>query len=139
MDVLQPILPKSQCKEFNSTLRKLRHRLGPLRDLDVMIDLAGAKPARAAMKPAADWTIRLLNQQRERQREKAGKKIDIGKMLSRLEGWQAVRAEMLASALAVDSLLAESLHLQLDAFHRACRWCFGAACCRGNCRAARSA
>jgi CHAD domain-containing protein len=120
LNVLQPILSKPRRHEFNAMLRKLRRQLGPMRDLDVMIDLVGAASSRAGKigrkDPALKWVSHHLNQQREKHQAKAKKKVDAEKVKTKLDVWLPVRAEMLTANRAIDSLLAESLHLQLDAF-----------------------
>src|SRR4051812_26428693 len=38
LDLLEPVLSAQQRKPFGQVLKKLRRQLGPLRDLDVMLD-----------------------------------------------------------------------------------------------------
>src|SRR5690242_18171024 len=55
MGLLEPVLSNNHRKSFEKVLKKLRRRLGPLRDLDVMIENLAkleSKPAHAA---AATW------------------------------------------------------------------------------------
>jgi CHAD domain-containing protein len=115
LHVLKPILSKPRRHEFAGTLRRLRRRLGSLRDLDVMIDqLTAVHAPRSQL--AIEWARRHLDLQRDEQRIKTEKKIAPAKLLTKLTGWGDVRQDIIDGRQAIDSLLAESLHLQLDAF-----------------------
>jgi CHAD domain-containing protein len=115
VDVLEPVLSGDNRKSFRKVLRQLRRRLGPLRDTDVMLhhlaDIAGSR-----LRPASEWISERLKQRRETLRKNAAKKITPAKMLARLGSWWGVREELAECHQAVDTLLAESVHLQLDAF-----------------------
>lgn len=116
IDLVGPCLTDDHRKSLNKRLKNLRRRLGPLRDLDVMIghleELAG-KPAHAQ---AATWLRDHLARLRELKREESRKEAAPADILSKLGAWWPVRQEILDAREAIDSLLAESLHLQLDAF-----------------------
>jgi CHAD domain-containing protein len=115
MDVLRPVLSGDNRKSFEKVLRQLRRRLGPLRDTDVMLGhLAGVGGTRLG--PASEWISEHLKQRREELRKTAVSKITPAKMLARLGNWWGVREELGECHQAVDTLLAESVHLQLDAF-----------------------
>jgi CHAD domain-containing protein len=115
VEVLRPVLSGDNRKSFEKVLRQLRRRLGPLRDTDVMLghlsDVAGTRH-----RPASDWISDHLKQRREELRKTAVRKITPAKMLARLGSWWGVREELAECHQAVDTLLAESVHLQLDAF-----------------------
>lgn len=115
LDVLQPILSPDHRKPFGQVLRKLRRRLGPLRDVDVMIDHLNHL-AIGRLRPAGVWLIDHLKIDRDGMRKAAARKIAPPKILARLGSWWGVREELAESHRAVDTLLGESLHLQLDAF-----------------------
>lgn len=112
MDLLQPVLSDNHREPFEKALKKLRKRLGPLRDLDVMIErLAGM-----SSKAAAQWLCDELVRAREKEREKANRKALPSDVLAKLASWWAVRDEIVEARDAVDSLISESLHLQFDGF-----------------------
>ena len=47
LDLLKPVLSDEHLKPFSKVLKKFRRRLGPMRDLDVMIEHLGEiKPSR---------------------------------------------------------------------------------------------
>jgi CHAD domain-containing protein len=115
VDVLKPVLSGDNRKSFEKVLRQLRRRLGPLRDIDVMIGhLSDVKGAR--LRPARAWIGDRSKNRRDELRKTALKKITPAKMLARLGSWWGVREELAECHQAVDTLLAESVHLQLDAF-----------------------
>jgi CHAD domain-containing protein len=115
IDVLQPILSSDHRKPFGKILRKLRRQLGPLRDLDVMLDhLEHLGTSRS--NDARRWVIEHLESDRDELRKRTTSKMDPPKILARLGAWWGVREELAECRDAVDVLLAESLHLQLDAF-----------------------
>ncbi len=115
-DLLRPVLSDQHRKPFLATLRKLRRQLGPLRDADVMIAHLRKLSAIPRFRPAADWLIDRLAVQRESLHDQISAKIKIPAIMGKLGAWWAVRRELLDAAAAVDQLLADSLHAQLDAF-----------------------
>src|SRR5436190_10126866 len=116
LDLLKPVVSKGGRKPFAQVLKRLRRRLGPLRDLDVMLghleDLS--KSPRHAT--AAKWLAERLLLCRQDERKRAGRKASVVKTLGRLGAWWGLREEVAEAREAVGSLLAESVHLQLDAF-----------------------
>lgn len=116
MGLLEPVLSDDHRKPLEKVLKKLRRRLGPLRDLDVMIGHLAELSAHASHAAAATWLGNHLTAQRDREREQARKKTAPADVLSKLGTWWAVRHEILEARDAIDTLLSQSLHLQLDAF-----------------------
>lgn len=116
MDLQRFVLSDDHRKPFEKALKKLRKRLGPLRDLDVMIEHLDELSSNVSHGPATNWLRDRLTHQRDDAREKAGKDAAPADMLAKIGAWWAVREEIVEAREAIDSLLAESLHLQLDAF-----------------------
>ena len=116
LHLAQPVLSDEHRKPFAKVLRKLRRRLGPLRDSDVMIEHLDELATHRRHGPAAVWLRDRQIRERDRQREKSRKRTDAADELARLAAWPAVRREIVEAGDAIDTLLAESLHLQLDAF-----------------------
>jgi CHAD domain-containing protein len=117
LDLMKPVLSKRPRRKLGKILRKLRRRLGPLRDADVMIDhLQDLGDASAQHAPAAAWLARRLTSERDALRKKASKGKRPPAVVAKLSAWEPVRSEIETAREALDSLLAESLHLQLDAF-----------------------
>ncbi|HZL38390.1 MAG TPA: CHAD domain-containing protein [Tepidisphaeraceae bacterium] len=116
LDLLKPVLSDEQRKPFAVVLRKLRRRLGPLRDLDVMIGHLAELRGAHAHGGAVQWLGDRLRARREAQREAIPGKRAHSRVLARLGTWWGLREEVAEAREAADSLLAQSLHLQLDAF-----------------------
>jgi CHAD domain-containing protein len=117
LDLMKPVLSKRPRRKLGRILRKLRRRLGPLRDADVMIDhLQDFGESSAQHAPAAAWLARRLGEERESLRQKTSKGKRPATVIAKLGAWEPVRCEIETAREALDSLLAESLHLQLDAF-----------------------
>lgn len=117
LDLMKPVLAKRPRRAFGRLMRRLRRRLGPLRDADVMIEHLqeiGAEDAR--FKPAVAWLSERLCRERETLRRQSAKRRPSSAVVAKLDSWQSVRGDVLDAHEAIDSLLAESLHLQLDAF-----------------------
>lgn len=116
MGLLQAVLSDHHRKSFEKVLKKLRRRLGPLRDLDVMIGHLGRIESHPAHGRAASWLKQQLETQRDTERSSAKEKSSSADTLAKLGAWWHVREEVEEAREAIDSLLAQSLHLQLDAF-----------------------
>ena len=116
LDLMKVVLGKRHRRRLGRVLRNLRRRLGPLRDSDVMLEHLQdfAKDGRHAH--AIAWMTERLTDERNRLRLRSAKGKPAADVVGRLAAWAPVRDEILAAREAVDSLLAESLHLQLDAF-----------------------
>ena len=114
LDVLKPILGGEHRKSFGRVLRKLRRRLGPLRDLDVMLGHLESFPARHRV--GVVWLGERLKARRDELRRSALRQISPPKLLGRLGAWWGVREELVGGQASIDTLLAESLHGQLNAF-----------------------
>jgi CHAD domain-containing protein len=116
LDLLKPVLLKESSEPFATVLKKLRRRLGPMRDQDVMLEHLTELMEMSQYSAAAQWLSARLEEERVVEREKAAGKSTPASVLSRLGTWWGLREEVAEAKEAVGSLLAESLHLQLDAF-----------------------
>jgi CHAD domain-containing protein len=116
IDLFRPVLSVEHRRPFRRVTRKLRRRLGPLRDLDVMIGHLADLAKSARHRAAVEWLTAHLNAEREQARQASVEQAPPSKVIGKLGSWRGVREEMLEAAVAVDGLLTQSLHLQLDAF-----------------------
>ena len=117
IDLFRPVLSDDARARFARVTRKLRRRLGPLRDLDVMLGHLAALANQRRHATAAAWLAGRLQDQREAARRDSLEEAPPAKVLAKLSSsWSDVRTEILEAGEAVDSLLVESIHLQLDAF-----------------------
>jgi CHAD domain-containing protein len=116
LDLLEPVVSRGGRKPFASVLKRLRRRLGPLRDLDVMLGHLEEFSKSPRHATAAKWLAERLLLERQRERKYAARKASVVKTLGRLGAWWGLREEVAEAREAAGSLLAESVHLQLDAF-----------------------
>ena len=116
LDLFEPVLSKEHRQPFGRELRKLRRRLGPLRDLDVMLGHLREFDRTHRFKSAVAWLTAALLRERDAARLASQTKPSPAKVLGRLGQWWVLREELAEALEAVDVLLAESLHAQADAF-----------------------
>jgi CHAD domain-containing protein len=116
LDLMRPVLSKRYRQPFARTLRDLRRTLGEMRDLDVMIEHLGEFRATETTRPAIEWLIARLKICRDEAQKSAAKDASPTRVIAKLGAWWGVHAEIEEAREATDSLLAASLHLQLDAF-----------------------
>jgi CHAD domain-containing protein len=114
--LLEPVLSDEHRKPFAKAGRQLRRRLGPLRDLDVMIEHLQKIQRRATHRTAAAWLEKRLVESRELAREDSNADDSAAQVLGRMGSWWGVREDVIDSGDQARSLLASNLHLQLDAF-----------------------
>gem|GEM_PF-840480 len=116
MKLLQPVIEKKSRKRLERSLKKMRRRLGSLRDLDVMMDHLAELRVNSTQPDAIDWLQKQLSSEREEAQQVAIDEIPLYKTLGQLEHWRVIRAQVHESDGAVDSLIGQSLHNQIDAF-----------------------
>jgi CHAD domain-containing protein len=113
IDLVEPIVSKEYRQPLAKIHRLIRKRLGPLRDLDVMLEhLSKIKAAR--FEKCVSWLIERLKKNREKALKKAADDLPAAYVAGRLGSWWGLREEIAKSAEAVTCLLAESVHIQLD-------------------------
>jgi CHAD domain-containing protein len=116
VDLLRPVVSADARKPFSRIGRKLRRRLGPLRDLDVMLGHLGELAAHRTHADAVAWLSQRLRAARDRARQNSTDQKPPSKVVVKLDAWGPLRGEIAEAHEAVDSLLVESIHLQIDAF-----------------------
>jgi CHAD domain-containing protein len=117
LDLLQPLLAKDDLTALAKAGKRLRRRLGPLRDLDVMIDHLGKYPASPRLKPAVEWIVGQFEQMRREARQtdrEKGKKSH--KLLEQFADWWKVRHKLGESQEVIATLLSQALHDRFDRF-----------------------
>jgi CHAD domain-containing protein len=115
-DLLQSVLSDEDGKPFTRAGRKLRRRLGPMRDLDVMIDHLETIQKRATHRTAAAWLQARLVEARDTARADSLEAESPNRVLAKLGNWWGLRMEVIEAKDQAHSLLARALHLQLDTF-----------------------
>ena len=123
IDMLEPILSGRGRKAVLKATKKLRRRLGPVRDLDVMI---GHMDELAGKPQAGAWILERLHDARRREGKRARRQSAPSQILSRLGAWWGVRQDLIDARDAVDTLLAERVNSQLDMFDEQARRLVGA-------------
>jgi CHAD domain-containing protein len=121
LDLMEPVLSKQHRRPLARVLRSLRRRLGPLRDLDVMIGHLEEFKNDPRHGAAARWLVERLEPQRRQVRDDSRqhpgrRRLLAARVLAKLGAWWGVRHEMYEAKEAADTLLAESLHQQIDRF-----------------------
>jgi len=118
LDLLETTIDHRRLRPFAKTLRKLRRRLGPLRDLDVMgghlIELK--KDANEEQVNAIAWLEVRLEELRKSAVHEARDTAPPGKMLAKLGTWWGVRDDIAEASNATNSLLSDSLSRQIATF-----------------------
>ncbi len=114
--LMEPVLSGSHRKPFEKVLKTLRRQLGPLRDLDVIMGHLNELPECTKYPAAVSWLVDHLIDERDDLRDKLKNKPVVGKTLSKLGEWWGLHDEVDEAGKAMHSLLAQSLHLQLDRF-----------------------
>jgi CHAD domain-containing protein len=114
-ELMAPILSDRCRKPFDKITRCLRKQLGPVRDLDVMLEHIEELPA-AQLRDAKSWLKTQLIERRSDAVRDARKKAPPSRVLAKLGSWWGLQQEIADAPDKIDCLLSESVHLQLDAF-----------------------
>lgn len=117
IDLLDPVLERDHSKPFSKIGRKLRKRLGSLRDVDVLLShLDEIKSGSSELTGGAEWLRDRLLRDREDVRHESSKRSPAARVVAKLATWSRVREDVVQAQPALPSLLAESMHVQLDYF-----------------------
>jgi CHAD domain-containing protein len=117
--LLEPLLERSDLRPVGRLLKKLRRRLGPHRDLDVLIDHLMSFGQHAPVHAAATaHLVSVLSARRLRLREKSLRKGGAEKSRSKLGGYLSLRESLLGHAEANDfaPLIAEGVQTGFEEF-----------------------
>jgi len=115
-ELLKPILPRKSRRLFNRALRRVRRRLGPVRDIDVMVGHLHELANEPACEPAAVWLIEQFEHDRLECIDRARTDRALLRLNERLAPWGRIALRIREHSDAIDSLLGESLHQQIDRF-----------------------
>jgi CHAD domain-containing protein len=124
LEIAGPAIGHHDQKTLGKVLRKLRQRLGPMRDADVMLTHL-ADVGKVRLKPGADWLADRVNADAAAAKKKAKKKLDPSDTLSTLGTWWGVEQAWSAAIAEVDAGITKALHEQLDEFARRADAVFG--------------
>src|SRR5690242_20141517 len=84
LDLLHTCLTRHNAKPFEKIGKKLRRRLGPLRDIDVMLDHLDEVREGSSFEPGAQWLRERLVEDRNQARAKASQQVPPASVLARL-------------------------------------------------------
>ena len=116
VDLLVPVTSEQHRKPLGRTLRTLRRRLGPLRDMDVMISHLQDARYRRRHGRAAAWVVQKLQEERRQERQKFAAKVSAPRILAQLGVWWGLREEIATHRNILTPVLLRSLHEQLNSF-----------------------
>ncbi|MGH7177744.1 MAG: CHAD domain-containing protein [Tepidisphaeraceae bacterium] len=116
VDLLEPLGDRDEALRFRRTLRRLRRRLGPIRDIDVMIGHLRRMPSSRSHGHSVRWLLERLASARTKAGDDARAKSPLHKVLGKLGSWWGLREHIVGAEARIDAMLGESLHAQLDAF-----------------------
>lgn len=116
-DILEPLLAGLKADDLSKAGKQLRRRLGPLRDLDVMIDHLAEPGLPDRLAAAVEW----VGHRFETDRTDAHAAGALGpkktaKLSARFDDWWRIRHGLEAQAEAVTPLLTNALHERFEAF-----------------------
>ena len=114
-DLVKGVVSGRSRRPFNRVGKLLRRQLGPLRDLDVMLEHLG-EFKQPKFQPAIQWLRERLGERRQEAVQRAGRNAPPARMLARLGTWWGLRHEIEIAHDRIGELLSQSVHLQLDAF-----------------------
>jgi len=114
-DLVKGVVSGRSRRPFNRVGKLLRRQLGPLRDLDVMLEHLG-QFKQPKYQPAIQWVRERLGELRQEAVRRAGRNAPPARMLARLGTWWGLRHEIEIAHDSIGQLLSQSVHLQLDAF-----------------------
>ncbi|MBV8779946.1 MAG: CHAD domain-containing protein, partial [Phycisphaerae bacterium] len=116
IELLEPVLTDEHRKPVAKAGKRLRRRLGAMRDLDVMIDALEPFLKQRSHGEAATWLRDRLVHARESARDEAKSESSPHRLMARLGSWWGLREEVIESSEKASHLLAHSLHNQLESF-----------------------
>ena len=128
LELLEPLTPAATVKPLARAGKRIRRRLGPLRDLDVMIESLSTMKLPAQSAIAIEWVREQLEKERRDARVddyEHGKKPT--KLLDPLDEWWRVRHKLECEHEAIDLLIKQALHDRFDTFRKEADWVSGAA------------
>jgi CHAD domain-containing protein len=116
LDVLGPAIAPAGHRRFSRVLRRLRRRLGPMRDTDVMLGHLDELAARPRSTNAAKWMQRHLADRQDEQHKRIKGKYSCQRALEELSVWWSLPLDSDSLDPQVSSRLAEVLPEQLASF-----------------------
>jgi CHAD domain-containing protein len=118
IELLETKLDPDHSGPFARLGKKLRRRLGPLRDLDVALGHLDEIKPRSPHGPAVEWIRGRLLRDRLAARERSARKAPAQHVLARLGSWWALRQDVIDASSSIPGLISDSLRRQVDGFKK---------------------
>ena len=115
VQLVEQVVPRRPRERFAKVTKTLRKSFGAVRDRDVMLDHLGTMQS-SRLAPAVAWMQQRLEKSRRKAADEAAGELRPPRIRRDLASWAPLRFEIEAVKDSVGSLLAQSIHLQLDAF-----------------------
>ncbi|MGE5610721.1 MAG: CHAD domain-containing protein [Bacillota bacterium] len=116
LSLLAPALSSDRTKQLKKTTRKLRRRLGALRDADVMLGHLQELSVQQPSDLAIQWVQGRLMQEREELREKCRQKLSASRVMANLTRAKPLEEQVQELGTVPARLLSEQLPTQLAEF-----------------------
>lgn len=116
LNLLEPLIEGDDSRDLKKVLKKLRRRLGPHRDLDVLIGHIDDLSMQETFTTAGAFVSQVLRTRREALRRRAREEGRVHRTLMRLDAYESVREELVRHLNGVPSLVAEGVHTNLEEF-----------------------
>lgn len=113
--LLEPVVSDDYRKPFAKGLKSIRRKLGPLRDLDVMIGHLVEFKTKGRHADAVEWLTVELEHERDGCRERASGET-AGKTLRKIGCWLALEDEVHDAEPGIKTLLADAIARQATSF-----------------------
>ncbi|HYO10076.1 MAG TPA: CHAD domain-containing protein [Tepidisphaeraceae bacterium] len=114
--LVEPLADAELLAPLLKALKRLRRRLGPLRDLDVMLGHLRPLLGRPRHAEAARWLSDRIRSARNAARRKVRKNEDPARWRQKLDAWEPVRQRIVQLGDEVEATMLASLPRQWDAF-----------------------
>jgi CHAD domain-containing protein len=121
LDVFAPFVDSKRFRVFARFARRLRRRLAPLRDLDVMRGHLKEVASTPAARKGVDVLRKQFAQHQTKLRGKLLHEVDDVYLMEELGGWWAVRQQIADVVEPARSRVAEQVHELIDEFRRDAR------------------
>lgn len=116
LDALACLFPERLLRPFSKTLRRIRRRLGPLRDIDVLVGHLGELERYPRYAPGCSWMRQRMLQTRQKLRRECSEKTPPSQLLADLGAWWGLKDAASDINRAAPPLLLAALPGRIDEF-----------------------
>jgi CHAD domain-containing protein len=116
LDLLQPLLPDKISKDLQKLLKRLRRKLGPIRDNDVMIEHVEKLRANPAACAGATWLADRLNEDRQALASKLPHRKKLRRAIAELRDWHDLGEDFGNSGDEASALITDTVSKRFTCF-----------------------